>query len=247
VGLSITVLGCTGSYPGPGEACSGYLVQGGGANVMIDAGPGTVANLQRHLALGELDAVVLSHSHADHWTDFMVLKTALKYGLDLEGLAVFGTAETLAMVVAAAHSDLAPTIDWQVVSDGDTAQVADLAFQFSGTDHYVETLAVRAESGGASFAYSADTGPAWTFEAFGRPVDLAVCEATYETDAEAHGVLHLSASQAGRMARQVGIDDLVLTHLQTGADAAAYRQRAEDELGAPVAVAEVGARFETRG
>ncbi len=77
MGLSLTVLGCSGSYPGPGAACSGYLVQGGGVNVVIDLGPGSLANLQRHIGLGDVDAVVLTHRHPDHWTDLTGLEVAL--------------------------------------------------------------------------------------------------------------------------------------------------------------------------
>ena len=49
--MRLTVVGCSGSYPGPGDACSGYLVQGGGVNVIIDMGPGTLANLQQHIGV----------------------------------------------------------------------------------------------------------------------------------------------------------------------------------------------------
>jgi ribonuclease BN (tRNA processing enzyme) len=244
VGLSVTVLGCTGSYPGAGEACSGYLVQGGGVNVMVDAGPGSVANLQRHVSLSELDAVVLSHSHADHWSDFMVVKTAWKYGLGRERVPVLGTAENRSMVEAVAHSALAPTIDWQIIDDGIETAIGGLHLSFSKTDHYVETMAVRVESDGSNLAYSADTGPGWSFTAFGAPIGLALCEATYETDAEAEGILHLSATQAGSLARTANAERLVLTHLQTGADAAAYRRRAEEAFGGPVEVARLGARYE---
>ncbi|HEV2369108.1 MAG TPA: MBL fold metallo-hydrolase, partial [Acidimicrobiales bacterium] len=68
-GLRLTVLGCSGSYPGPGQACSGYLVRHGATTVWLDAGSGTLANLQLHVALGEIDAIVLSHEHPDHWSD----------------------------------------------------------------------------------------------------------------------------------------------------------------------------------
>lgn len=65
----LTVLGCDGSYPGPGGAASGYLVEGGGVTVWLDAGPGTFAALQLAADPAAVDAVVLSHEHPDHWTD----------------------------------------------------------------------------------------------------------------------------------------------------------------------------------
>ena len=93
MGLSLTVLGASGSYPGRGDACSGYLVQGGGVNLLVDLGPGSLANLQRHLDLGAVDAVILSHRHPDHWTDLTGLAVAWKYALGRDGLPVYGTAE----------------------------------------------------------------------------------------------------------------------------------------------------------
>jgi len=67
--MKLTVLGCSGSYPGPGGAASGYLVEADGTRIWLDAGSGTLANLQRHIGLDAVDAVVLSHEHPDHWAD----------------------------------------------------------------------------------------------------------------------------------------------------------------------------------
>src|SRR3954462_5103671 len=79
VTIKITVLGCSGSYAGPGGACSGYLVQGGGVNLWLDAGPGTLANLQEHLELDALNGIVISHSHPDHWVDLLPFHNVVKY------------------------------------------------------------------------------------------------------------------------------------------------------------------------
>jgi ribonuclease BN (tRNA processing enzyme) len=121
VALSVTVLGCSGSYPGPGQACSGYLVRADGVNVVLDLGPGALANLQRHIGLHEVDAVVLSHSHPDHWLDLSGLRTATKYALGREGLAVYGTAENRKLAESISHGGLNPTIDWHEIHDGDRA------------------------------------------------------------------------------------------------------------------------------
>lgn len=244
--LRVTVLGCAGSYPGPGEACSGYLVRGHGACVAVDLGPGTLANLQQHVALDDLDAVVLSHAHPDHWTDLAVLRTAWKYALGRTGLLVAGTAENRHRAEAMSDDGLAPTIDWTTVSDGSHLEVGELSFRFSRTDHYIETLAVRVEptAGGPALAYSADTGPGWSFSAFGRPVALAVCEASHLAADEPNGILHLSARQAGAMCRAAGIGQVVLTHLVPGSDPEATRHEATTAFGAPVDVAVAHTTYE---
>src|SRR5690606_18052010 len=109
-GLRVTVLGASGSYPGPGRACSGFLVEGGGTRVVLDLGSGALANLLAVLAarrsppeeevradaslLDDVDAVVISHQHPDHWTDLTGLRVALRYGSGRSGLPVHLTEGT---------------------------------------------------------------------------------------------------------------------------------------------------------
>lgn len=241
--LSLTVLGSSGVYPAADNPCSGYLVSDGTTNVWLDCGPGTLGTLQRHVALADLDAVVVSHAHPDHCMDLAVFRNALKYGGGRDGLAVYGPAGTRARVEAALGDTVAPTFDWIAVGDGSTFEIGDLVFACSRTDHPVETVAVRIESDGRAIAYTADTGPAWSLERFNAPIDLAVCEATLTAPEEGR-VQHLSGRQAGQQARAAGAGRLVITHVAPGRDPDDHRREAEVAFGGPVDVAVVGRRFE---
>jgi ribonuclease BN (tRNA processing enzyme) len=245
VGLSLTVLGCSGGYPGRGASCSGYLVQGGGVNVIVDLGPGSLANLQRHLDLGSVDAVVLTHRHPDHWTDLTGLEVAWAYGLERTGLDVYGTAETGALAEALTGG-LAPTMVWHDLTDGDQVEIGGLRLRFARTVHYVETLAVRIDDieSGSSLAYSADTGPGWSFESLGPDIDLALCEATHLVSDESRGILHLSARQAGVMARSAGVSRLLLTHQWPEYDPEQFRIEGSEAFGAPVEIAITNGRYD---
>lgn len=245
MGLSITVLGCSGSYSAPGLACTGYLVESDTTRVWLDAGPGTLANLQRHHQLTDIDAIVVTHEHPDHWLDLAMAYIACRYFLDRRPMPVYGTAGTqaLAQALAGAH-DLAPTIDWRVISDGDSATIGDQQWRFSRTDHPVETLAPRVDSGGRTFAFSADTGDGWSFASLGEGIDLALCEATFLHEDLVEPSPHLSALQAGAMAAEAGVKRLLLTHLAPGSDAPAFGHEATEAFGAPVELVDVDRRYE---
>jgi ribonuclease BN (tRNA processing enzyme) len=242
--LSVTVLGCSGSYAGPGGACSGYLVRTAGATVALDLGPGTLANLQDHVALGDLDAVVLSHEHPDHWVELPVLRNALRYYLGVEGLLVCGTPGTRKMAETVT-SELEPTLLWQEIDPASVVAVGDLTFSFSRTDHPVDTMAVRADlPDGTSLAYSADTSPEWVGGAeFVAGADMFLCEATISVSDEGDGAPHLSGRQAGQLAQAGGVGRLVLTHQAPGVDPAMQVTDAEGAFDGTVDAAVIGATF----
>jgi ribonuclease BN (tRNA processing enzyme) len=209
--------------------------------VVLDLGSGTLANLQRHLDLADLDAVVLTHEHPDHWLDLPLLRNALRYVLELGDLAVFGTAGTLRLM-GELTGPLEPTIRWGTVDARSTLALGDMRLRFSRTDHPVETLAVRVDRGARSLLYSADTGPAWRGDGVAGGVGTLLCEASLTVEAEGR-FAHLSARQAADLAGTVGAERLVLTHLVPGVDPGGQARVAADVFAGPVAVATTGTTF----
>lgn len=232
------MLGCDGSWPGPGGAGSGYLVRAGNTAVVLDLGPGTFARLQQHLDPSQVSAVVLTHAHPDHWTDVDVFATWLGYGpgagMRVRVLAPPG-------LRARSHYAQAPWIGWEELAPSLVCTIGALTARFVATDHGTPTLAVGLAHGGATLAYSADSGPGWSVEELG-PAETFLCEATY-TAAREGALLHLSGRQAGAMARAAGVRQLILTHRWPTVSAAEVRHEAEQAFGGPVAQAEAGAVF----
>jgi len=238
--LEVTVLGCDGSYPGPGGACSGYLVTCEETRVWLDAGSGTLANLQRHVAIEDVDAVVISHQHPDHWTDLEHFAVACRWIIGRTGVPVFAPNGLASLTRVGSAAD---AFDWHTMGDGDEVVFGALRLSFSQTDHPVTTLAVRIDGAGRSLGYSADSGPAWGLESLGPGLHLALCEATFLSDKE-NTMQHLSARQAGATARAAGVERLVITHLGPRVDRQAARAEAAESFGADVTVAAIGARYE---
>lgn len=235
------MLGSSGTYAGADNPCSGYLVRHGGCSVMLDGGPGTLGALQRHAAVADLDAVVLSHEHPDHWLELPVLRNALKYVLGRDGLDVYGTAGTLALAEAMCNGELAPTMRWHLVTDGDEVVIGPLRVRFSDTDHPPETLAMALGDGERWLGYSADTGPGWSMAEFGVDIEVGVWEATcLEAHKASVGRVHSSAAETGAAARAAGVRRLLLTHLLPGSDPGDFRAEAAEAYGAPVHHAEPG-------
>ena len=239
MGLAVTVLGCSGSYPGPGGACSGYLLDDGGTRIWLDAGPGTLANLQRHIGVEELDAIVLSHEHPDHWSDLEGWAIVWEHRLGRTGFPVYAPAGLREHT----YKPDSPALAWHPIAGGGTVTIGTMQFTFSRTDHGPETLAMRVDAGARTLGYSADTGPAWSLEALGAGLDLALCEATVPIEEE-NTMQHLSARQAGATAKAAGAGRLVLTHLWATLDPGEARSRGAQGFGRPVEVATVGARYE---
>jgi len=238
VGLSITVLGCDGSYAGPGGAASGYLLRGGGATVWVDCGPGTLAALQTHIGLDQVDAIVISHEHPDHRNDLEGFAVACTYVVRRHGVPVHAPAG----VREHGYHTGPPALLLSDLVDGSRFAVGGMAFTASRTDHGPETLALRVEVDGRSLGYTADTGPGWSPARLGPPLDLLVSEATYTAEHEGEAQ-HLSGREAGRLAREAGARRLLLTHLWPITDRAALQVEAEAAYGNPVELAEPGCTY----
>ena len=229
--MNLTVLGCSGSYPGPAMACSGYLVRTDSTTIWMDAGAGTLSNLQRHIEIGDVDAVVLTHSHVDHYSDVLSFAVAAQYYLDLPKVPVYGPADLMQLL-----RDREEHVVPNDVDDGDEITVGDMTVRFSATEHSVPTLAVRLDAANRSLVYSSDTGPEWPLSALGSGFDLAMVEATYLEQHEG-GSPHLSARQAGATAKEAGAKRLLLTHIAPVIDRDRSRAEAEAAYGGPVDLA----------
>jgi ribonuclease BN (tRNA processing enzyme) len=241
MGVTVTVLGCDASYPSPGGACSGYLVESGSSALWLDAGSGTMANLSKLVDLDALDGIVVSHAHPDHWTDLLVYHHLVKYYRPRERVPVYGPRRVLELMEAV-NGDVSP-LAWNVIDESSAVKIGGMRLTFSRTDHGPETLAVRVEGLGAAVAYSADTGPAWSMRSLGDGIGLAIVEATL--DPEHEGVVqHLSGRQAGSVAEEAGARALVLTHIDPGIPATRQLDEAKHTFRGPVSLAAVGARYE---
>ena len=241
-GRSLTVLGCDGSYPGPGGAASGYLVRSFGTTIWVDAGSGTLANLQRHVEPGQVDAVILSHEHPDHWSDIEPFAVVSRYWLERTDIPVYAPSGLRSRTY---HAQEGETLDWWTIEPGERVVIGDLAVTFSATDHSVPTRAMRFDPLDApegdlsgSLAYTADTGPDWSVAELGHGIGTLLSEASFTAEFEG-GQQHLSGRQAGAMAADARVGRLVVTHRWPTVAAAALAEEASTAFSRAVVQATV--------
>lgn len=240
--MRLTVLGTASHYPTPASPCSGYLLEHGATSVWVDAGPGTLAELQRHSDLTGLDAVWISHAHADHTADLLPLYYALAFG-DLparEPLPVFGPPDLrdrlLGFFGAGAARDLDRVFAFQSLADRAGAVIGGLRLAWEPVEHDVPAWALRAQAGGASLLYTGDAVLSPGLAAFAAGCDVLLAEA----GADRADGSHLTPEDAGTLATRARAGRLLLTHLALGLEPADAIARASTHFGGPVTAARSG-------
>lgn len=249
--MRLTVVGCSGSLPGPDSPASCYLLQADGFAMLLDIGNGAVGAVQRYVDLADLGAVLVSHLHPDHCIDLLALYVARTYDprrsfgplpVHLPG----GGAEQLAQAYGRTEpGGLAASFDFVQWSEG-RHQVGPFQVTVGRMAHPVETWGLRVENRGRVLAYSADTGPCAALVDLARDADLALFESSFEVGRDDHAPadLHLTGRDAGAAAARAGARRLVLTHLPPWTDPARSRRDAEAAFGGAVEVAAPGSTYD---
>ena len=263
--MQITVLGKSPAWQDADGACSGYLVEEGDARLLLDCGNGVFSKLRRYGDYTAIDAVVVSHLHADHFIDLIPFAYALTYSPRQQREPIDGWPGTSSPVRPRLHAPrgarevfrritgawgseelIETAFDLREYDPDDTVEVGGLRITFREVPHYTTTFAVGIASGdgGGRFTFGADTGPADELVRFADGSDLLMLEATLaepETDAPRG---HLTPAEAGEHGSRARVGRLVITHMTDELDEARARADAERAFGGPVLVAHEGAVYD---
>lgn len=250
--MKLTVVGCSGSFPSQDSACSSYLVEADGYRLLLDMGNGALGELQRHCGLYDLDAIVLSHLHADHCIDMCGYFVARYYRF--EGgrpapIPVYGPEGTERRLTTAyadtpSEKSMSEVFDFHTLHGGTEFTAGPLTVRAELVDHPVEAYGFRIEYEGSVLTYSGDTGQCEAVGSLARDADLFLCEASFTHGKEDIPGLHLNGLQAGEYAEAAGARRLVLTHVPPWTDAQTNLRDARSVYSGPVELARPGAVYE---
>jgi ribonuclease BN (tRNA processing enzyme) len=243
--MDLTVVGCAGSFPGPASAASCYLVTAGDFTLIVDLGNGALGALQRFTDPERIDAVLISHLHADHCLDmcsYYVYRTYHPSG-PLPPIPVYGPAGTADRLGRAAGAEAAQPLtdrfEFRTLTAG-AFEIGPIAVTADVMNHPVQTFGFRFEHAGRVITYSADTGATERLTRLASGADVLLSEATFTDRPGLPPDMHLTAREAGEHAADAGAGRLVLTHLMAWNNREQALAEAAGSYPGPVSLAEPG-------
>lgn len=228
--MKLAVFGNNATCPEAGGACSCFLVEAAGKRILLDMGNASLTQLQKRLDLKELDLILLSHLHFDHFGDLFCAKyqmeTRAAQGEELRAIPLLAPA-----LPDWAAAELLPggVFGLRTVTDGFSLACGGVRLTFTRVEHLVESYAVRLEAEGKTLVYSGDSGLCRGLAHAAAHADVFLCEATFPQARRAEEGHHLSAASAARIAAGAGVGRLLLTHYHT-ADASALLAEAKKQF-----------------
>jgi ribonuclease BN (tRNA processing enzyme) len=254
--MRLIIVGCSGSLAGPGSPASCYLVQAeqGGRtwNLVLDLGSGALGTLQRHLDPRDIDAVVLSHLHADHCLDLCGLYVAQKYSptvLARTRIPVYGPQGTDERMARA--YDMTPPegmhheFDFRELVDREAVRIGPFVVTPHLVRHPAEAFGIRVEADGEVLAYTGDTDTCDGLNLLFRDASIALADSAFIDGRDNAQGIHLSGSRAAQAAVDAGgVRRLMLTHMPPWNDPALCRAQAEAVWPGEVELAEPDAVYE---
>jgi ribonuclease BN (tRNA processing enzyme) len=243
--VRLTVLGGGGAWPTPERGCSGYLVEEDGFRLLMDPGHATMPELLKLIPASAVDAVFVTHGHADHCADLNPLLRARQMSGGSLPLPVYALAGAVDAVLALDGRLLARAYVLHEFGAGDDLNVGPLRLCTRSLAHSVPNVGVRIVAGDTAVAYTGDGGADPGVIDLARRAQLLLAEATFAEDVpeDARGSL-ASARQAGEYAAAAAVGHLVLVHLTPDADSQAAERSAREKYRGPIAVAVPGLRID---
>jgi ribonuclease BN (tRNA processing enzyme) len=251
--MRLTVIGCSGSYPGPDSPASCYLLEQEAGDrtwrILLDLGSGALGYLHRYVDPLAVDAVFLSHLHPDHCFDmsgFYVMRKYHPSGAQ-PPIPVYGPQGTSQRLATAYGLPQQPGMTDEfdfLVYDGQPVDLGPFRVVTTKVEHPVVAYALRVSGGDGTLVYSGDTGPCRALTALAKGADLLLAEASFVEGEDNPPNLHLTGRDAAETATAADVGRLVLTHIPPWYDPQRVHDDARPSYDGPLDVARTGATYE---
>lgn len=233
--MKLKVLGTQSPYNTKKHNCPGFLIQDGESLLMIDCGSGTHKMLKYPKDLKNL-SIIISHLHRDHYNDIYNLQYAShvfhnqKRINDPINIYLPQSPNSINEDIKAEANSFA---NYHEISENTKLNIGSMEVTFCKTDHPIETYALKVTNRGKSIVYTSDTSfsAKETIVEFAKGADLLICESSL---LEEYGFpeinSHLTAKQAGIIAKESKAKELMLTHFWPEELTKKYAKEAKKEF-----------------
>ncbi len=246
--MKLTVVGCSGSFPGPASPASCYLLEADGYKMLLDMGSGALGSLQRYTDVYDIDAVLLSHLHADHCMDLCGYYVARKYRPEgpAPKIPVYGPADSADRMARAYDLPMDPGMhdefDFQLFPSG-SFELGPFRITTDLLVHPIDAYGLRIEQDRKVLTYSGDTGICDGLVRLAKDSDLFLCEASFHDGRDDAPEIHLNGREAAEHAARAGAHQLVLTHIPPWNDPERTLGEAAGVFDGPTELARPGAVY----
>lgn len=211
--MKLTVIGFRGGYPAPNEATSTYLLEKNGKKIVLDFGSGALLKIQKYINITEIDAVVLSHYHADHIADIGVLQHGLlveaQLGRVTKKTPIYGHTEN-ELEFEKLTDDYTEGISFDAE---DKLNIGPFEITFLKTLHSVTCFGMRITDGKKVIVYTADTGYQSEWIPFAKNANLLITDTNLYDFQNELKIGHMTSTQAAQIAKAAKVETLLLSHL----------------------------------
>lgn len=243
--MKLTIVGFWGGYPKVNEASTGYLLEHDGFKLLVDCGSGVLSKMQNLFQPEELDAVIISHYHADHIADIGVLQHARLIqgflGKTLPVLPIYGHQLDEQEFAKLTHKNIT---EGRAYDPQKTLNAGPFEVQFLRTNHPVPCFAMRFKAGGKTFVYTADTSFKEEFVPFSKDADLLLAECNFYSNQDGRNAGHMNSTDVGKLAASSNVKEVILTHLPHYGEINQLVDEAAKEFNGSISLAEYGKTIE---
>lgn len=211
--MELTIIGYWGGYPSKDEASSAYLLEKDGFSLALDFGSGALAKLQKYKNITDIDAVLLSHYHADHIADIGVLQHALLVEAHItkeeKTVPIYGHKEDEIAFYQLNHD----FTEAKAYNPTNTIKIGPFFIRFLKTNHSVPCYGMRITDGTSTIVYTADSAYQEEWIKFAKHADLLLSECNFYANQNGKELGHMTSKDVGVIARRANVKEVILTHL----------------------------------
>lgn len=247
--MRLTTIGTGTAAPHPTRVASAHFVEAGDVRLLLDCGSGSV---HRMAAVGvqwqSITHVALTHFHADHVADLVMLVMAFRWGQlpprDTP-LTLYGPAGTGALLerLAALYGPwmLAPGFPFTIrdIAPDELVQLpSGVRLSAHPVPHTAESVAYSVEHGERRLVYTGDTGYDEGLASWAAGADVLLSECSLPDALAVKG--HLTPREVGALAAIAKPTRLVLTHFYAPVEAVDIASEVAEHFAGPVVLATDG-------